>query len=81
LLAEVTEGSKSVDEADAAMHRCCADEAPAYHALIATAWNAAQAMVYGDRAKHHELSRWPRFAKQFLRFEGSQFQVVEGPSS
>jgi hypothetical protein len=81
LLADVTEGKKTIEQADAAMHHCSADEEPAYHALIATAWNAAQAMVYGDRAKHYVLSRWPRFAKQLFRFEGSHFPVIEGPSS
>jgi hypothetical protein len=81
LLADVVSDEKTTEEADAAMHRCSADEEPAYHALIATAWNAAQAMVYGDRAKHYELSRLSRFFKQVFRFEGSHFPVIEGPSS
>jgi hypothetical protein len=81
LLAEVTGGEKTIEQADAAMHRFSADEEPAYHALLATAWNAAQEMVYGDRAKHYELW-WPvRWSKQFFRFEGGRFPVREGASS
>jgi hypothetical protein len=81
LLADVAEHTKSVEQADATMHRCSADEEPAYHALLATAWNAAQEMVHGDHAKHYELSWWNRFSKQVLRFEGSRFPVMEGASS
>jgi hypothetical protein len=33
LLADVTEGKKTIEQADAAMHHCSADEEPAYHAL------------------------------------------------
>ena len=76
LLADVAEGTKTVTQADAVMHRCSADEEPAYHALLATAWNAAQEMVYGDQAKKYQLSWWPRFTKQFFRFEGSRFPVT-----
>jgi hypothetical protein len=81
LLADVTEGKKTIEQADAAMHRCSADEEPAYHALLATAWNAAQEMVYGDHAKHYELSRRVRWTKQFFRFEGDRFPVREGAAS
>jgi len=81
LLADVAERMKTMEQAEAAMHRCSADEEPAYHALLATAWNAAQEMVYGDRAKHYKLSWWERGAKQFRRFEGSRFPVAEGASS
>jgi hypothetical protein len=81
LLADVTEGKKTIEQADAAMHRCSADEEPAYHALLATAWNAAQEMVYGERAQHYELWWLIRWSKQFLRFEGSRFPVRQGASS
>jgi hypothetical protein len=81
LLADVTEGKKTIEQADAAMHRCSADEEPAYHALVATAWNAAQEMVYGKRANHYELSWRARWGKQFFRFEGTEFQMREGPAS
>jgi len=81
LLAEVTEGKKTIEQADAAMHRCSADEEPAYHALIASAWNAAQVMVYGDHAKRQTLTWRERAGKQFFRFEGSRFSVMEGAAS
>lgn len=75
LLAEVVSGEKTIEEADAAMHRCSADEEPAYHALLEASWNAAQEMVYGDQAKRYEISRLRRFLKQFLRFEGESSPV------
>jgi hypothetical protein len=81
LLADVTEGKKTIEQADAAMHRCSADEEPAYHALIASAWNAAQVMVYGDRAKRQTLTWCERAGKQFFRFEGSRFPVMEGAAA
>ena len=73
LLAEVADRSKTLEQAEAAMHRCSADEEPAYHALLATAWNAAEEMVFGDNAKRYAIP-WPaRFLKQVLRFEGANF--------
>jgi len=70
-----------LDNGSSAMHRYSADEEPAYHALLATAWNAAQEMVYGDRAKHYELSWRARWSKQFFRFEGGRFPVREGAAT
>ncbi len=78
LLADVADRSKTVEQAAAAMHRCSADEEPAYHALLATAWNAAQVMVYGDEARRYALPWSARFLKQVFRFEGTTFDC--GPA-
>ena len=81
LLADVADQTKTVEQAVAAMHRCSAEEEPPYHALLATAWNAAEEMVYGDTAKKFQLSWRARFTKQLFRFEGSRFPIVDARTS
>jgi hypothetical protein len=75
LLADVVEGKRSIPEAEACKNRYAADEEPAYHALLATSWNAAQEMVYGDHAESLDISKWHRFWKNFWRFGGKQYQL------
>jgi len=76
LLAEVESGERSVVEADARIHRCSAEEEPAYHALLIASWNAAQEMVYGDEAEKYEIPRTHRWLQNFRRFEGRQYQLL-----
>jgi hypothetical protein len=75
LLADVADGRRGLPEAEACLHRYSADEEPAYMALIAASWNAAQEMVYGDAAYAYKIPGWHRFWRNILRFEGKQFPL------
>jgi hypothetical protein len=60
------------------MHRCSADEEPAFHALLAVSWNAAQEMVYGTHADAYEVPRFHRLLKNIGRYGQTKYQVVAG---
>jgi hypothetical protein len=76
LLADVVDGQKDLVHATACMNRFSADEEPAYHAVIASAWNAAQQMVYGKEAYKCKLPPLHAFFKNFRRFEGTNYDVI-----
>jgi hypothetical protein len=76
LLADLTAGSTNPAEIEAAMHRCSADEEPAFHALLALSWNAAQEMVYGDDAQTYVIPRRHRLLKNILRYGQAKYQLL-----
>jgi len=55
LLADLVGEKRSLIEVEECMHRCGADEEPAFHALLAVSWNAAQEMVYGNAAHQYDI--------------------------
>lgn len=75
LLAELTSGQRPVADVEAHMHRCSADEEPAFHALLAVCWNAAQEMVYGDAARAYKLPKCHLLLKNVFRF-GRKYQIA-----
>lgn len=75
LLADLTSGQKNIVDVEAHMHRCSADEEPAFHALLAVCWNAAQEMVYGDLAHAYKIPPWHVALKNFFRF-GRKYQIA-----
>lgn len=75
LLADVAEDRRPLHEAQACLHRFCADEEPAYHALIATSWNAAQEMIYGNRADAYAVPIRHRLLQNLWRFDGARYQL------
>jgi hypothetical protein len=77
LLADLTANLKSQIDVEAHMHRCSADEEPAFHALLAVCWNAAQEMVYGKHADAYEIPSPHRWLKNWIRF-GRRYDVVDG---
>jgi hypothetical protein len=68
LLADLAANKKSAAEIEEHMHRCSADEEPAFHALLAVSWNAAQEMVYGDHAYKYQIPRLHRLLKNIRRY-------------
>lgn len=76
LLADLTDGKKTLVEATACLHRYSADEEPSFHALLMLSWNAAQEMVYGSEAYQLAIPRRDRFLKQIFRFSGKQYHLV-----
>jgi hypothetical protein len=76
LLASVLIGAKTIKDATADVNRFSADEEPAFHALLALSWNAAQEMVFGDKAYRYKLPIFARTLKNLCRYEGSQFKVI-----
>jgi hypothetical protein len=77
LLANLVEGQVDLTHAMACLNRFSADEEPAYHALIAGSWNAAQEMVYGDRAMKYDVPAWQMFLKNVFRFESFKYGIVK----
>jgi hypothetical protein len=78
LLADLTAGLKNLIDVEAHMHRCSADEEPAFHALLAVCWNASQEMVYGTYADAYEIPSPHRWLKNWIRF-GRKYNVIVGP--
>ncbi len=74
LLADLVAREKSAEQIESQMHRCSAEEEPAFHALLADCWNAAQEMVYGDAAHAYKLPAWHIFCKNVWRF-GRKYPV------
>lgn len=77
LLAELTAGRSAV-EIEAHMHRLSAEEEPAFHALLAVSWNAAQEMVYGKFADEYKIPRRHKWLKNIRRY-GMKYPVIVGP--
>jgi hypothetical protein len=78
LLADLIAGDRKPVDVEAHMHRCSADEEPAFHALLASCWNAAQEMVYGQHADAYKIPAWHKAFKNWLRF-GRKYDVIVGP--
>lgn len=78
LLADLTAG-RSPAEVEAQMHRCSADEEPAFHALLAVSWNAAQEMVYGNAADRYEVPRLDNLLKNIRRYGQKKYRHLQGP--
>jgi len=74
LLADMREGRKTPADVEACSHRYSADEEPAFHALLMSAWNAAQCMVYGNDAQKAHIPRHHRWLQNVWRFEGRTYQ-------
>ena len=79
LLADLTVGDKSPADIEASMHRCSADEEPAFHALLAASWNAAQEMVYGSTADQYKIPYLHNLLKNVRRYGQAKYRVIEGP--
>jgi hypothetical protein len=75
LLADIEEERKTPEEARACLHRYSADEEPAYHAVIASSFNSAQEMVYGDHAMEYAIPERDLFFQNFWRFDGKRYPL------
>jgi hypothetical protein len=73
LIADLVAGDKTAEQVEACIERFNADEEPAYHALIATSYNAAQEMVYGKEAYSYTVPRFHLVCKNFWRFGGATY--------
>jgi hypothetical protein len=78
LLADLTGHRRTETEIAEHMHRYSADEEPAFHALLAVSWNAAQEMVYGDVAHAYRIPRRHRVLKNIRRYSEVKYPVVHG---
>jgi hypothetical protein len=76
LLADLIANKKPLD-VESLMHRFSADEEPVFNALLATCWNAAQEMVYGDHADAYDIPWWHKPLKNLVRF-GRKYDVIKG---
>jgi hypothetical protein len=74
-LADIEEARKSPIDARGCLHRYSADEEPAYHALIASSFNVAQEMVYGEDALEYSVPRRDLFFQNLWRFEGKKYEL------
>lgn len=81
LIADMASGDKTPEQVDACLERFNADEEPAYHAVVATSYNAAQEMVYGKEAYSYNISAFHLIFKNFWRFGGTTFKHVTKPQS
>jgi hypothetical protein len=79
LIADLIAGDKTPDQVEACIERFNADEEPAYHALIATSYNAAQEMVYGKEAYSYAVPALHLAFKNFWRFGGTNYDHSTKP--
>jgi hypothetical protein len=77
LLADLTGHHREPFQIEEHMHRYSADEEPAFHALLAVSWNAAQEMVYGDAAHAYKIPRRQRALKNLRRYSEVKYPVVK----
>ncbi len=77
MLADLTSG-KNPRVIESQMYRYGGDEEPAFHALMATSWNAAQEMVYGDHADRYHVPPHHRALKNVHRFGHTRYKTVKG---
>ena len=73
LIADLLAGDKTTQQVEACIERFNADEEPAYHALIASSYNAAQEAVYGREAYCYKIPPLHLFCKNFWRFGGTRY--------
>jgi hypothetical protein len=78
LIADLVAGDKTSEQVESCMERFNADEEPAYHALIATSYNAAQEMVYGKEAYSYTVPPFHLACKNFWRFGGTTYPHSAG---
>jgi hypothetical protein len=74
LIADLVAGDKTEEQVEACIERFNADEEPAYHALIASSYNAAQEAVYGKEAYSYKIPSHHLFCKNFWRFGGTSYK-------
>jgi hypothetical protein len=74
LIADLIAGEKTEAQVEACMERFNADEEPAYHALIAISYNAAQEAVYGKEAYSYAIPTLHLACKNFWRFGGKTYR-------
>jgi hypothetical protein len=79
LIADLIAGDKTEEQVEACIERFNADEEPAYHALIATSYNAAQQAVYGREAYSYKIPPFHLFCKNFWRFGGTSYRHSAQP--
>jgi hypothetical protein len=79
LIADLVAKDKTPEQVEACIERFNADEEPAYHALIATSYNAAQEMVYGKDAYSYAIPRFHLACKNFWRFGGTTYDHSTKP--
>jgi hypothetical protein len=79
LIADLVARDKTPEQVEACIERFNADEEPAYHALIATSYNAAQEMVYGKEAYSYAVPALHLALKNFWRFGGTNYQHSTRP--
>ena len=78
LLADLAAERKSEAEIEERMHSYSADEEPAFHALLALCWNAAQEMVYGSKRHQYDVPMYQRLLKNVLRFGRTNYDFHDG---
>lgn len=81
LLADFNEGKRTLVESQACLHRFSADEEPAYCSLVATSWNAAQEMVFGDNSRKYLVPWHHKMFRNFFRFGASQYELAPKSSN
>lgn len=81
LLADFNEGKKKPEETRACIDRYCADEEPAYHALLASSWNAAQEMLFGNNAQRYAIPWSHHVSQNFLRHGVRHYKLDAKPTS
>lgn len=75
LLADVIEGSTTIEKANAKIMRISSGEEPPFTALIALSWNEAQEIVYGDDAYAYTMPPFHRFFKNMWPFAGRKYKI------
>jgi hypothetical protein len=79
LIADLVAGDKTAEQVEACIERFNADEEPAYHALIAISYNAAQEAVYGKDAYSYAVPTFHLAFKNFWRFGGTTYEHSTKP--
>lgn len=79
LVADLVARDKTPEQVEACIERFNADEEPAYHAVIATSYNAAQEMVYGQEAYSYAVPTLHLIFKNFWRFGGTSYKHSTKP--
>ena len=80
LLSDLRDGQKTLAQVEACAHRYSADEEPAYHALLMGSWNAAQQMMYGERAELVKIPASHRLLQNWWRYEGQDYPYRDDPN-
>lgn len=77
LLADMRDGYKTIEQAQACCHRYSADEEPAYQALLMGSWNAAQEMLFGDQAQLVKIPYRHRLLQNIRRYESRTYPALK----
>lgn len=81
LLADVIEGSTTIEKANAKIMRISSNEEPPFTALIALSWNEAQEIVYGDDAYAYTMPRFHQWFKNMMMFTGRKYRLTKPNST